>query len=87
MTIRIWKYELQVENEQEVDIPKAHTVLTVAIQNDAPCIWVEVDDSFETIPVKFITLGTGHVVNRNVDKYIGSYQLHGGELVFHVYTV
>jgi hypothetical protein len=58
----------------------------VAIQAQNPCIWVEVNKEETEKEVHIINIcGTGHDLPRVPNKYIGTYQLHDGYLVFHVY--
>ena len=83
----IWKYELAVGDVQEVKMPSKHEVLTVAMQNGVPCIWVKVEEGSEPVLVKIHTYGTGHPIMDTIfdGEYIGSYMLQGEALVFHVF--
>lgn len=84
----IWKYELVATDYQELKMPKGACVLTVQTQNDTPCLWALVDPQAEKESRIFETFGTGHPVCCAADmqrNYIGTYQKHGGALVFHVF--
>lgn len=81
----IWKFRLQVADEQIIEMPSNAVVLTVQIQQGAPCLWAMVDRDAPKAVRKFITHGTGHDVSEAAGQYIGSYQLHNGGLVFHVF--
>lgn len=82
----IYKYELSVEDEQIIEMPYLHQILSLQVQYGKPCIWVLVDLSVSTMEnVKFVTYGTGHQVKPEIDKYVGTYQLNDGLLVFHVF--
>lgn len=83
----IWKFELDTTDFQRIAMPKGATLLYVAVQRDTPCIWAEVDPEAKQFERSFAIYGTGHpmqAINRN---YIGSYMLHGGALVFHVFEL
>lgn len=84
----IWKYELVTTDSQELIMPKGACVLTVQTQNNTPCLWALVDPKAEKESRTFETFGTGHPVCCAVNmqlNYIGTYQKHGGSLVFHVF--
>jgi hypothetical protein len=90
MTKRIWKYELKNTDLQKVHIPKGGEILTVQTLNDKPCLWVLVDTS-QPQPLEermFEIFGTGDLIQYDMGtdrKYIGTYQLYGGDLVFHLF--
>ena len=84
----IWKYELVATDYQQLTMPKGACVLTMQIQNNTPCLWVLVDPQAEEEPRIFETFGTGHPICCAADmqrNYIGTYQIHGGAHVFHVF--
>jgi hypothetical protein len=87
---RIWKYPVPIDDYLEVEIPFAGRILCVQIQHrplgiETPCIWVWVDTKADKETRKFRWFGTGHPgVEGN---YIGSVQMHGGDLVFHLFEV
>lgn len=84
---KIFKYQLKVDDVQMVEMPKGSTVLCVQVQGETPCIWAEVDPKADKICRAFVTYGTGHQMDDGPAKhYVGTYQLRGGALVFHVYT-
>lgn len=81
----IWKYDLQVKDNQFVNMPRGARVLSVQAQNDFPCIWAEVDSEQPKEPRMFVMYGTGHPMVGQSSLYVGTFQLRGGQLVFHVY--
>ena len=90
----IHKYHIPVEDTVDIWMPVGAKVLTVQSQNDRGFIWALVDVikpeavQGDTNLRRFHTLGTGHPVgDRKLGEYIGTYQLHGGSLVFHVFEV
>jgi hypothetical protein len=83
----IFKYPLAVDDLQMLDIPEGAEPLTVQIQHDRPCLWALVDPEKPTERRAFRTYGTGHPVDTHPGAYVGTYQLDGGALVFHVFDV
>jgi hypothetical protein len=100
MIKKIFKYPIKVINEQSIKLPCGFKILTIQVQNDNPCIWALVDPEQRTINVKVNTYATGESIDaeewglheyelhghKYISKtYIGTYQLSGGVLVFHVF--
>lgn len=85
--MKIFKYPLQVKDIQMVEMPRGAAVLTVQAQGETPCIWAKVDPAAPPIKRCFVTYGTGHDADDGAAvHYVGTYQLRGGALVFHVFT-
>lgn len=84
----IWKFPLEVRGNQVLEMPAGSLILTVQVQDLRPCLWAEVDDKTplrEHVPVH--TLGTGHqLMDGSHWQYVGTYQMEGGNLVWHVYA-
>ena len=85
----IWKYELQITDTQTIEMPEGAMILTVQTQANKPCLWALVNPDSKIETRTFITYGTGHTIEEIRDYvgnyYIGSYQIDGGILVFHVF--
>ena len=89
MERQVWKYSLAVETRQDVMMPKGARVLTVQVQQGQPCVWALVDphtDPDDYWPVTLCTYGTGHPMPGDPGEYVGTFQLSGGALVFHVFA-
>jgi len=83
----VWKYELQIQDQQSVLLPAGAEVLTVAVQNGVPCLWATVDPSRGTKVAVVQMRGTGHPMDFEGDaEYVGTLFLHDGKLVFHVWV-
>ena len=86
--MRKFKFELETKDNQTIEISVNAEILTVQTQNETPCIWALVGP-IETKEKRFIEVfGTGHDVQYDMGvsrNYLGTYQLHGGSLVFHVF--
>lgn len=84
MRSTIWKATLEVMNEQIIKVPKGAKFLCVMQQHGLACLWFRCDPDSEPEPRKIIMRGTGHE-DVPVEGYLGSFMLHGGLLVFHVF--
>lgn len=99
MSLTVWKYPLEAEDVQYVDMPRLARSLSVQTQNqpqhplqagdppeEVPCLWVLVDpdDVLERHTIRIT--GTGHPRDDlEMANYIGTFQMAGGRLVFHVF--
>lgn len=83
--ITIHKYPVPVDDSFTIDMPLHPEVLCVQMQGDNPFIWARVDDEAAVEPYSFQLRGTGHPAGRNCGRYLGTFQLKGGRLVFHLF--
>ena len=81
----IWKFALKVIDEQLIEMPVDAEILDIQVQNGTPCLWARIDPKADKVNRFIITHGTGHNVPETTGKHIGSYQIEGGSLVFHVF--
>lgn len=86
--MKIYKYQLQVTDEQLLEIPKYSKFLSLQVQYGKPCVWFLVDEtSKEDEWIKFITIGTGQqAYGISYYTFLGTYQLLEGNLVYHVWA-
>ena len=84
----IWKYQLEICDEQYLQIPSGAKILTVQIQQETVQLWACVDLDLTPVLRQIRIHGTGHnVPNHDKLKYISTFQLQDGNLVFHVFEV
>jgi len=81
----IWKFQFEVDDNIEIEMPMGAEILTVGIQHGIPCLWALVDTEKDKIKRKFELYGTGHPVSERHKKYIGTFQTREGYLVFHLF--
>lgn len=84
----IWKFPIQTTGQQAIEMSLAATILCVQTQQGNPCIWAMVngEPNHPKETRKFNIYGTGHPLPDDFTMpYIGTYQLEGGALVFHVF--
>lgn len=87
MPKQVWKFILDHTGIQVTSMPVGAEILSVQVQNGNACIWALVDPLAKQNFRTFHTYGTGHPI-KNEDfglKYIGTYQLNNGDLVFHLF--
>lgn len=82
----IYKYKIETTDSQTISMPKASQVLTVQVQHGKPHIWAYIDNTDNSEEPRTIEVfGTGNPIPEGARRYIGSYQLFGGDLIFHVF--
>ena len=87
MRRQIFKYEIS-PNNTIVEMPKGAKILTVQNQFEQCCIWAFVDPFADTEKRCFVLVATGQVFYDRSDLvYIGTFQLQGGGLVFHLFEI
>ena len=87
MKKQIWKFTIN-PNKIIVEMPKDAEILTIQTQNETPCIWALVNPENEKELRHFEVYGTGHDIHYDMGierKYINTFQLYGGSLVFHLF--
>jgi len=88
MSKSIWKFPLETTDIQQIEMPVDAEILTVQTQNGKPNIWALVSTDAPKRKVSFEIFGTGHPVPENANRrYVGTYQLSGGALVFHCFEL
>jgi hypothetical protein len=88
MKTKIYKYHFQDQEYQEIELPEEAEILCVQTQYGKPCIYALVDLDEKPILRKFRIYSTGVTMAENESrKYIGTFQLNGGFLVFHLFEV
>ena len=83
----IYKYELEMEDEQILTLPLNSSILNVKGVDGKPQLYAVVDlDEEEIEDRKILMFGTGHKIEDNLKAhYIGTFLLYGGKGVFHVF--
>lgn len=82
----IWKFPL-TGHVTDIEMPGGAQILCVQSQGEGACLWALVEPDNEKKPVRIRIFGTGHPVDDEMGlQYIDTFQLHGGSLVFHVFS-
>lgn len=80
----IYKYSLEITDEQIIRMPKDSKILCVQNQNGVPCIWALIDLDKKESSITILLKGTGRPFEDVTDKdYIGTTQDMYGALIWH----
>jgi len=81
----IWKFKIELEDTFSIEMPKDAEILTIQEQESLIQMWALLNPNAEKEIRNFEIFGTGHPVGEGVRKYIGTFQLREGRLVFHLF--
>lgn len=88
--MEVWKYPLEVTDEQKVEVPYGSKVLSVIEQNDMPTLYALVNPYSNLKETWCISIrGTGHPLAKEmlgVSLFIGTISTHSGRLVWHIWS-
>ena len=91
MSKTIWKFPITVGDIVKIEMPLYAEILTIQSQFDEPMMWALVDPKQIKEIRYFEVFGTGHSVpdldNDKKRKYINTFQVHGGSLIFHLFEL
>lgn len=85
----IWKFPFEIKDDIEIEMPSDAEILTVQMQGKVACLWAKVFDKSPGVVRKFQLFGTGQPMPtiEGKRKYIGTFQLLHGQLVFHLFEL
>jgi len=86
MTV-MWKFPLALGDVVTLEMPMGAEPLYVAMQGGVPCLWARVNPMLPKEMRRFRFAGTGHTLHDDVGRYIGSWQMADGALVFHLFEM
>jgi len=81
----IWKYQLEIEDSQSINMPIGAKILDVQSQNGVICMWFLVETNNEIHTRNFAIVGTGNPIWMKEYDYIGTTQTRQGVLVWHIF--
>jgi hypothetical protein len=82
----IYKYQIVTADRFKVQTPRLVRWLCVHNQHDSPMIWAVVDTDGPAENHFLLVRGTGHPFTGEEGKYLGTFQMADGSLVFHVFA-
>lgn len=86
--ITIWKYRVEIEKYQTLELLKGSEILSVQLVGLQPFIWVKVDtEQIEKEIRRFELIGTGEELKSSKNKFIGTLQFQGGKYVQHFFEI
>lgn len=77
MTRRIFKYSIEIESRQMIQMPKGAEILSVGRQGPLPFLWAMVDPTQSCEPRVFRNVTTGEEFNAERLSFVGRVQLGG----------
>jgi hypothetical protein len=87
----IYKYDVPLTDEFELDMPVGAEVISVQVQRGTPRLWAMVNADPETPREsrRFRLLGTGRAIPAEFQlaRFVGTFQMANGELVFHLFAL
>ena len=82
----IWKYDIPIEANFEITMPRNAKFLSIQVQFDKPVVWYLVDTNEKETKRIFKLFGTGHtIIDDNWLKYRGTFQTIDGTFIGHVF--
>lgn len=83
----VWKYPLIINDDIILQMPGDAKPLHVDMQRGSPCLWALVEPDRPMRTYRFRLAGTGHPIGEESMLYVGSFFMHDGDLVFHLFLV
>ena len=83
---RIFKYQLDIVDEQTLNLPYTAKILSVIEQHNKVVLYAAVDDEHEPHQRLIRIVGTGHPFP-DIEQcvYLGTVSTHDGHLIWHVF--
>jgi hypothetical protein len=85
--MKIWKWTLQSAEVQTIEVPRGAKFLSVQVKDEMPQLWALCGETTEYEPRKIAIYATGHTIPDDPGKYISTFLMHNGTLVFHAFEV
>jgi hypothetical protein len=87
--LKVFKYQVPVNDYFDLALPRGARILTIQPQAGSLQMWALVDPGQVTEMRHFRFSGTGHPIAEDADhlRYVSTFQLADGGLVFHVFEV
>jgi hypothetical protein len=85
--VTIWKYPLEIKDDQIIQMPGMSKILSVGLQGSIPCLWALVNTDNTPIEYHIYMFGTGQPLEYiYLLQFLGTLILHNEHLVCHVYS-
>lgn len=83
----VWKFPLDITDDQDIKCPAESVPLFVGQQNDQPALWMLVESAEREVQRHVSIHGTGHDTKGTpyLLQYVGSFIVHDGAFVGHVW--
>ncbi len=84
MSKTIWKFPVDV-GRCTLLMPTGAEILSVQVQRGEAQMWALVDANKPSEAREFAAYGTGHPMPSDPGKFIDTFQVAGGDLIFHLF--
>lgn len=85
---KVFKYPLEMRDVQQIELPSLSEILTVQAQHGEAMLWALVNPDITSTEMRSIRIaGTGRTLDEPHLKYISTFQIMGGSLVFHAFEI
>jgi len=81
----IWKFPFEITDSFSVVMPIDSQFLHVAEQHSKACMWYGVDTDLPDCLYYFVLRGTGHKLDGTEGRFLGTFMMYGGDLIFHLF--
>lgn len=84
--LKVFKYELEIDDEQKIELPERATILALEVQRNVPCLWCLVDPKDQKIARQILCYGTGQPMPSDIlveFDFVATTQHSNGDLVLH----
>ncbi len=81
----VWKFGLEFDDSQRVNMPAGAELLSVGSQGDSLFVWAVVDSQAHLEPRTFLIRGTGHPLPNTPLRFLGRATTHDEQLVWHIF--
>lgn len=88
--MRIWKFTLNLQDRQTIQVPKGAQLLTVQLQFELPQLWALVDENTPASGCEWLSIaiyGTGNPMPHSPGRYLATFQQAGGAIVWHAFVL
>jgi len=88
MTQTVWKFPVSLDDVFVVSLPKGAKPLSVQDQAGDVQMWCLCDSDESVYENRAFRLsGTGHPIPQKIIAFVGTFQILGGSLVFHLFEI
>lgn len=83
----VYKYDIPSFKASEIQMPEGAQILSLQVQDGRPRIWALVNPEARPKAREFMVVGTGHEIERENIRHIGTWQQMDGALVWHLFEI
>ncbi|OYT14609.1 MAG: hypothetical protein B7C24_17440 [Bacteroidetes bacterium 4572_77] len=84
---KVYKYVLPIDDHLTIPLPQGAEILKVDTQAGIPCMWALANPEKPSEVRRFRFAGTGHPIEEENLKFIDTFQMDSGSLVFHFFEI